>query len=248
MSGSLCLHAGAFQSTRDDVAKVATPEGTDTWFPIPHSLLIDQTIGQLEAAGLRIDSEMHGLTPNGGRYFGVFNLIGSDGASASDDYHLAVGLRNSHDQSLVAGLALGTHVFVCDNLAFGAEVTIARRHTRFIERDLPNLMAGAVEKIVSRGPAMQNRISQYKNTEFNDMDAHDMVIRSLDARVVSSPRIPDVLDNWRNPKHNEFQPRDAWSLFNAFTETLKRYEPHGMAKRSNALYGLFDLACGVSVN
>lgn len=248
MSSNLCLHAGAFKATREDVDKIVTPESTETWYPIPHGLLIDQTIGQLEAAGLKVESEMHGLTPDGNRYFGVFNLAGSDGASLLDDYHLSVGLRNSHDQSLVAGLALGTHVFVCDNLAFGAEVTIARKHTRFIERDLPNLMASAVEKIVSRGPAMRNRIEQYKNTGFDDATAHDVIVRSLDARVISPPRIGDVLDNWRKPPHNEFQPRTGWSLFNAFTETLKRYEPNAMAKRSNALYGLFDLACGVSVN
>jgi hypothetical protein len=244
----LCLHAGAFNVTREQVAQVHTPEGTDTWYPIPHETLIDQTIGQLEAAGLQIESEMHGLTPSGERYFGVFNLIGNDGASASDDYQLSVGLRNSHDQSIVAGLSLGTRVFVCDNLAFSGEVTLARRHTRFIERDLPNLMAGAIEKVVSRGPAMRNRIQQYKDSHMLKKDAHDIIVRALDARVISAPRIADVLQNWREPNHEEFRPRTGWSLFNAFTETLKRYEPHSMAKRSNALYGLFDLACGVSVN
>jgi hypothetical protein len=28
-------------------------------------------------------------------------------------------------------------VFVCDNLAFSGEIKIARKHTRFIVRDLP---------------------------------------------------------------------------------------------------------------
>jgi hypothetical protein len=242
---SLCLHSGAFQATRDQVVAVDTPPATDSWFPIPHSRLIDQTIGQLQAAGLRVDSEMHGLTPDGSRYFGVFNLA-PDRIDA--DFNLAVGLRNSHDKSIVAGLALGTHVFVCDNLAFGAEVTIARKHTRFIERDLPRLMADAIHRVVDRSGAMNRRVDAYKGTGVADPVAHDLIVRSLDAGVISPPRMADVLGQWRNPKHDEFQSRTAWSLFNAFTETLKRYEPHGMAKRSNALYGLFDLACGVSMN
>ena len=63
---------------------------------------------------------------------------------AQDDYGLVIGLRNSHDKSFPASIALGSGVFVCDNLAFSAEVTIARRHTRFIERDLPRVVHTAV--------------------------------------------------------------------------------------------------------
>ena len=42
---------------------------------------------------------------------------------------------------------MGSAVFVCDNLAFSAEVTIARRHTRFIERDLPRIVHTAVGRL-----------------------------------------------------------------------------------------------------
>ena len=38
-------------------------------------------------------------------------------------------------------LALGSQVLVCDNLSFFGEVVLTRRHTRFIERDLPDFVA-----------------------------------------------------------------------------------------------------------
>lgn len=242
---NLILHAGALSATREQIAAVETPAATDNWFPVPHSRLIEQTIGQLQAGGLQVVSESHGLSKDGGRYFGVFNLAPSQ---IDADFNLAVGLRNSHDKSLAAGLALGTRVFVCDNLAFSGEVRIGRKHTRFIERDLPRLMADAVNRVVERGPAMQQRVEAYKNTDVIDAVAHDIVVRSIDSGVIGAPCVPHVLKEWREPKHAEFASRTAWSLFNAFTETLKRYEPHAMAKRSRALYGLFDLASGVSLN
>jgi hypothetical protein len=49
-----------------------------------------------------------------------------------------------------------------------------------------------------------------------------------------------VLHEWREPAHREFQPRTAWSLFNAVTEVHKRLNPHTACRRGEALYGLFD--------
>ena len=35
-----------------------------------------------------------------------------------------------------------------------------------------------------------------------------------------------MLAHWRKPEHEEFAPRTAWSLFNAFTEAFKEINPH----------------------
>ena len=49
-----------------------------------------------------------------------------------------------------------------------------------------------------------------------------------------------MLKEWREPSHDEFRPRTAWSLFNAFTEAHKSVNPHTAVRRGEALYGLFD--------
>nr|MBS0019438.1 hypothetical protein [Gammaproteobacteria bacterium] len=49
-----------------------------------------------------------------------------------------VGLRGSYDQTLPRGLAVGSRVFVCDNLAFSGEVTIKTKQTTFIGQRLPS--------------------------------------------------------------------------------------------------------------
>ena len=91
---------------------------------------------------------------------------------------------------------------------------------------------------------LDHRIARYKEVEIDDARAHDVVIRSLDAGVVTTTQVPDVLREWREPSHEAFLPRTTWSLFNAFTEVHKQVNPHTALRRGEALYGLFDTETG----
>ena len=129
--------------------------------------------------------------------------------------------RNSHDKAFPAGIVAGTQVFVCDNLAFGGEVKFARKHTRFILRDLPLIAERAVARLVEKWHTQARRIATYKEHALIDRDAHDLIVRALDLGVIGSRIVLPVLEQWRKPAHEAFAPRTAWSLFNGFTETMK---------------------------
>jgi hypothetical protein len=58
--------------------------------------------------------------------------------------------------------------------------------------------------------------------------------------------MPKVLADWRKPRHEAFEPRTAWSLFNCFTETMKDLSLFNLAPRTQALHGLLDQFTGVS--
>src|SRR4051812_12779224 len=104
MKCQLCLHTGARTVTREQVEAVVTPTRTRSWVPISHSRLLAGVQLELARAGLTVIEESHGLTREGSRYFGLMQVSGSDDAN---DFALVVGLRNSHDKSFPAGLALG---------------------------------------------------------------------------------------------------------------------------------------------
>ena len=67
-----------------------------------------------------------------------------------------------------------------------------------------------------------------------------------DDRVAGRER-GDVLDQWRRPAHEAFAARNAFSLWNAFTEVFKGINPHTALRRGEALHGLFDAEAGVSL-
>lgn len=242
---NLMLHTGARSATREQVALVPTPARTQSWVPIPHGRLLDGVQGCLERAGLAVVSEAHGLTRDGSRYFGLMQVAY---AEAAGDFGLVVGLRNSHDKSFPAGLVVGASVFVCDNLSFCGEVKLARKHTAHVERDLPQLIERSIGRMGDLRRKQDERFAAYRQHELSDGNAHDLIVRSLDARVVPVTRLPLVLREWREPRHPEFREgRTAWRLFNAFTEALKG-NLDALPCRTQALHGLIDAACGLAVN
>lgn len=195
---------------------------------------------------MTVVNQAHGLWGDGARYFGLLEVRNGD---TDRDYGLVVGLRNSHDKSFPASICLGAAVFVCDNLSFSGEVTLARRHTRFIERDLPRVVTTAIGKLVDMRRKQDQRLRWYRATKLVDSQAHDLVVRALDAGVVPTTQIPKVLAEWRRPSHREFAEggHTAWRLFNAFTETTKGGNLAVLPRRTRALHGLLDAACGLSL-
>jgi hypothetical protein len=241
---NLMLHCGAANVDRQQVYETATPQRTASWVPVGHGTLLDQVQGSLESNGLHVVTEAHGLARDGQRYFGLLQVANGDNPA---DFGLVVGVRNSHDKSFPAAMALGAAVFVCDNLSFSGEVKLARKHTVYIERDLRQLVGRAIGLLGGLRRTQEDRFAAYKQCELSDSQAHDLMIRSLDAQVLPVTKLPDVLHEWRQPRHPEFaQDWTAWRLFNSFTETLKGNVDR-LPKRTQALHGLMDAACGLTV-
>jgi len=237
---NLNLQNGSKVVSAEALRAVPTPRHTKTWSPISHSSLVAEAMEQLEAANFTITDQVHALSHNGGRYFGILSLSLQGEGTDKTDYSWVVGLRNSHDKKFSAGLVAGTRVFVCDNLAFNGEVRITRRHTRFARRDLSHLTARAVGKLGDRFHRIDQRIAAYRLRYLEDAQAHDLIVRALDCRAITAIQMPAVIQEWREPFHEEFRPRTAWSLFNAMTEAHKSLNPHLAMLRGQALHKLFD--------
>jgi len=90
------------------------------------------------------------------------------------------------------------------------------------------------------------RFDAYKHSAIDDTQAHDIIIRATDVGAVSNRLIPAVLKEWREPRHEVFQQRNVWSLFNSFTEALKDGSLAELPKRSEALQGLLDSHVGLA--
>ena len=241
-NGTLCLHAGANVIEMEQLRNVTLPDATPTWTPVAHDALVDSVKGALVASGASIVKEEHALYHGGDRYFGLLHL-----GENNDGGNTVVGIRNSHDKTFPAGLSLGNHVFVCDNLSFSGDVVVARKHTRFIGRDLDRLIYAAVGKLADLRVKQAARFAAYKGRELTDPEAHDLIIRALLAHVVSGEAIAKVVGEWRKPAHEDFAPRNVWSLFNDFTEVMKGTAPMAAVKRTMTLQGLFDAHCQLAV-
>jgi hypothetical protein len=244
---NLILHCGAEKVERAQVTEVITPDATRTWQPVSHESLITRVTRGLDNSGYRIVNEAHALSADHARYFGLFQLEPEQEVSTPDDYSLILGLRNSHDKKFPAALVLGAQVFVCDNLSFNGEIKLARKHTRYIERDLPGVIGWAVGQLAERYAENATRFDAYKHAELADKDAHDIIIRALDNGAVCGSQVTKVLTQYRTPNHPEFVAArgTVWGLYNAFTEVAKENSVFALPRRTQCLHGILDNHVGI---
>ena len=117
----LMLHAGAEPVDYAGLRALATPVATPTHVPVAHHSVVDMVKYALGYHGHELVQEDYGVTPDGDKFFGVLSL-----RSPYGDYTDMVGLRNSHNKTFPISIAIGSRVFVCDNLAFRSEIVVAR--------------------------------------------------------------------------------------------------------------------------
>jgi hypothetical protein len=255
-NGNLILHVGGYHCERDAVYNVATPAAVGGHHPIPHAALLEQVEKHIASSGYGIKQAAFGLHDRpdphakgeiipGSNFFGLLELDARE-----DGYGLCIGLRNSHNAQFAASIAIGSRVFVCDNLAFSGEVKIARKHTVHITRDLPQCVSAAVGRITDQRVAQAQRIEAYKRTVLSVEKADHLLIEFLRNRAVNASDIGKVLAEYDNPSHPEHLGVDGqhtvWTLFNAVTEaSTKHTNVWQLGRRTQALHGVCDSAAGV---
>ena len=228
---------------RAELSHMPVPAGTRSWSPIPHNLLIDQVLEATEEMGLNITKEWHEVDNGGLRYFGKF-FIG-DERETEAGYNFVLGVRNSNDKTFSAGVCCGSSVLVCSNLCFSGDITLSRKHTRFIRRDLPGMVYNAVDGVVDMREHQYKRIQAYKAAKIGDLHMSALCVRAMVEGVISSSQIGKVWGEWKEPSHSEFESRTVFSAMNAFTEVFKTVNPMTMNVRGQGLHQLCDRAASV---
>lgn len=226
----------------EQLANVTTPAATDTHTPIGHALLAERTRNVIAKAGLEITQEEHAIARGGLRYFGGFALKGE--AIDGDDRKLVLGLRNAHDKSFAASVCIGNQMMVCENLCFSSDVKLARRHTVNILRDLNTVLSSAVSRVTSHWVDMGNRITSYKESEISKEAASDLVVDLAEMGAFPARSVYKAIQEFRNPRHEEFKGGTLWTLYNGVTEHLKGGDLTKLPQRTMTTQSVFDRLAG----
>jgi hypothetical protein len=238
MARSLMLHKGAQRREMDSIRQddLPLPMGS-RHVPIRHATVYDIAKERLTEGGYNVRWEEHSTTPDGMRYFG---LLGITNGENSDERERVMGLRNANDQTFGTEGVAGDSVFVCDNLCFSGEIKVGRKHTKHQVDDLPILMDKMVGYLGAAWDNQAERVSCYKERPLSKPEVHDIVCNAMKAGALPTSKIATVLDEYENPTHDDFGPRNLWSLFNAYTEIGKAWNGHSLQDRSIKMVGLLD--------
>jgi hypothetical protein len=218
---NIMTHAGGWTASPGDLASVVVPDPTDSYKPVPYGRLIEEVKLHIPRFGLAVQEEQYALARDGNQMFGVLTCRNGH----VKDWALAIGLRSSYDRSLAVQLVAGSRVFVCDNLAFSGEAQVSRKHTVNVFRDLPELIYQMLANVRQMSDRQAFEIEGMKRLILDEQMAHHLMVTAVRHNALPASKLPRLIEEWDSPQFPEFQPRTAWSLFNAFTAVEKSRQP-----------------------
>lgn len=247
---NLILHCGARSITREALSQIPCPAATETWHPIPHIRMVNEIERSLIASQMVVVNEAYGVTEDNQRMFGLLQV---GRASETKDHAYVIGIRGATNKSLAHGLAVGSSVFVCDNLSFSSEIMFNRKCTLNVDRDLPVIVDTAIGQLSQRWNDQTQRIDAYKAKEIVQRDA-DHLLAEIAGDVFPWQKFEDIRNEFKAPRHSDFGKNNLWALFNSVTEFLKprsNSKASGlwtMPARTARLHKVCDEFAGLTIN
>jgi hypothetical protein len=175
-------------------------------------LLIEEYLGK---EGLQVCDEAFGVTFNEGlpaKFFGAMEIN-----SMNKEFALAVGIRGSYDQSLPRGLAVGSRVFVCDNLAFSSDIVLTTRQTTYINDRMPFMLREAISEIPLLAHRQEKDYANYKGICITPRDGDTLLLQCLRKEVINTQQFARALASWDTMPGNS----TVWDLYNVVTAAIK---------------------------
>ncbi|MDA8990399.1 DUF945 domain-containing protein [Opitutales bacterium] len=204
------------------------------WKPVPHHHLVELVKDSVTSQGFNIHQERYGLDKHK-NLFGIIKLEREDHSNGT--FRNVIGIRNSHNQDFSAQLVGGANVMVCDK----------RKHTTNIMRDLPEIVYSLTNDVVGSYANQKCRYNGYRATSLEKEDVADIMYDATrNDFAIAGGQYNKVINEYENPQHDEFEPGNAWSLFNAFTEIYKGYNGADVRKSIN-LHNVFDRHCNDAI-
>lgn len=239
MNGMM-LHCGAETVTRDMVAAVPVPKRTRSYNPVAYLDAIDFV---RDAVAKRIDApikqEQFGLNKKGDQLFALLTLD-----MGSTESGLSIGLRQSYNKSLALGIAVGSQVFVCDNLCFrGDAFMVVRKNTTNVWADFKSLVQAQVAGALGHHTNMQADVAKLKATPCNVRRGYSFLGVMQGEGLLTPNQASVAFGDWTEPRHEEFAERNMWGLYNAITEGLKKGAPARTIDRHAAAHAFMLGVC-----
>jgi len=242
MNGLMLDTVGSGIVTMEQAFEVPIPEATNTYTPVPNKELWEMLVDIADQRGLQLGVPQIGLAWKGQRMFGSVEITNQD--HLDNEVRLMLGFRNSYNKTMSVGICFGSKVFVCSNMCFTGytgedEDAVGQVHQRHQSKVWEGLESGINESMDQFEVFKSYQDSFYtrlKEMDLTDANAHDFIIQSARAGAINSKDCMTIADEWafqvRGPHnqeeeerwHPEFAPRNAWSLFNAYTEKAKPFQ------------------------
>lgn len=254
----LMIHCGAQGVDRAELAQLPVPKAKGPRHVVrPFIEDVEMVTDYMKTEGIRIKDEAFGVMYKKGtdvpvRFFGVMQ-VHIKGFGRDKDYGLLVGLRGSYNQSLPRAIAVGSRVFVCDNLAFSGEVEIKTKQTLNVARCMPRLLQEAIAQVPYMAEHQSRRFEAYHNVTIEQQAGDATLVELVRLGVLNPSQMGKAVNEWDAPSYEQHAAEglSVWRLQNAVTEAIKPANEERAAiptawRRTQTLTGVLDGLAGVA--
>jgi hypothetical protein len=221
---------------------------SDRWKGVQHGQLATAIVKQAQAHDIEITKEQWYCNPDRTDLYGAIDLtpasVGQSLDGIGQGASFSLGVRHSNLGKYAVSFAVGARISVCSNGLFSGEFILKHRHT--LDLDLNDLVSQGIKRYIEESANVAGFITDLQDITLTDGEACSLILRSKD--FISFRYLEDVHKNWVEPPHQEFEPRTAWSLYNAYSETMKVLSPPRQAKAFSGLNRLFDQNGGLTAS
>ena len=246
------------EQTEEEVRNMAIPPRTSSYTPVRNGELIDMVRKLAKIYGLELANGQFATTRKGQRMFGSFDV--KEQNFLGDMARFKIGLRNSSDKSMSAGICFGSEIMVCSNLVFigyGGDHNdivgkVSHKHTTHIHKTLYDRLYFSMADFGIYKEFQEKLFNRLRKTSLTDEEASHTIVNAARQNIIPKKNILDIANVWRfqerGPETEEektryypdFKGRNAFSLLNAFTEHNKAYSKKNLvegAERAMNLVG-----------
>jgi hypothetical protein len=122
---------------------------------------------------------------------------------------------------------------------FSGLLRVLRKQTKNVLTDLKDLLFSTVKQASGQHKQLIADAGTLFRARCSDKVAFQIMGVAWGNGLIGDRQLPVVKQEWLTPSFEEFERRNQWSLYNAFTHALKTTHPSEMMERLIALHKLF---------
>ena len=238
MASHLTAHKDTKLVTLKELRAFPVPKPTDTWHPIPHAdvvKVVEELVQERGWAFARDGSNRFSLaaTTNGSKFFGVTDIVIPQ-ISGDSEFGLALGFRQSYNKTVALKVAVGTNVFVCDNMMITGDIMVRREHTVHI--DARAVVNQLLDRVPEASKSTSKWFSQLRHVKMGRAEGVDFLANCVEAGalpMVDFMEARSVFLGTTDSPDPAFHPAHMGTLWAAYQSVTLTWKHHSLLRNQN---------------
>ena len=204
--------------TRMQLDRVAHPEPTRSWHPVPFTRAVDVVEETLYIRGLDVVKATYGVARQDTQLFASWQVAGEHEA-----HHMTFALRGSLNKTLSWSIIAGLQVAACSNLdLWSGSFKAIRKNTVNVDRDMWRMVGNVVAEALPQYDRKAQQLEGWKAIPVSLDEGYGFLGRAFGHNVLNTRQLAAAAESWRESEVEEHRERNAYCLYAGLTEGLKR--------------------------